>query len=108
LLFPIVNPAVDGEECGKDCANCTIRYPSKFSIDEDGELYGRVKGWSAHLLVATGKSDRVRDVADETGSIMEALEKSSVKPKNGVCTVPNDYNTSKISLISFLLFVGNY
>jgi hypothetical protein len=88
LLFPIVNPAVDGEDCDKDCASCTIRYPSKFSIDEDDELYGRVKGWSVHLLVATGKSDWVRDVADEKGSIMEALEKSSVKPTNGVCYSP--------------------
>ncbi|KAH0536780.1 hypothetical protein FGG08_006383 [Glutinoglossum americanum] len=82
-LFPVVDPAVDGEDCDRDCATCTIRYPSKFSVNEDDELYGHVKGWSVHLLVATGKNDWVRDVADERGSIMEALKKSSVKPKNG-------------------------
>ena len=32
-------------------------------IDEEEELYGHVKGWSTHLIVATGKSDWVRDVA---------------------------------------------
>ncbi|KAH0551023.1 hypothetical protein GP486_007620 [Trichoglossum hirsutum] len=82
-LFPVVDPAVDGEDCDNDCASCTIRYPSKFSIDEGDELYGHVKGWSVHLLIATGKSDWVRDVADEKGSVMEALDQSAVKPKNG-------------------------
>src|SRR5438876_3265695 len=96
-LFPAVNPAVDGEGCDRDCASCTIRYPSKFSIDEDDELYGHVKGWSVHLLIATGKSDWVRDVADEKGSVMEALEKSSVKPRNGVRCNPHDYKPSKTS-----------
>ncbi|KAI9770192.1 MAG: hypothetical protein M1839_003258 [Geoglossum umbratile] len=82
-LFPGVNPADDGEDCDQDCSSCSIRYPSKFSINEDDELYGHVKGWSVHLLIATGKTDWVRDVADEKGSVMEALEKSRVKPKNG-------------------------
>lgn len=30
-------------------------------------------GWSTHLLIATGKSDWVRDIADEKGSVMEAV-----------------------------------
>jgi hypothetical protein len=43
-----------------------------------------VKGWSTHLIVATGKTDWVRDVADEKGSIMEAVDKGDAKPSNGV------------------------
>ena len=82
-LFTKVDPAVDGEDCDHDCSTCTIKYPAKFSIDEEEPLYGHVKGWATHLLVATGKSDWVRDVADEKGSVMEAVEKAS-KPSNGV------------------------
>jgi len=35
------------------------------------------------LIVATGKSDWVRDVEDEVGSVMQAIGKAAVKP-NGV------------------------
>ena len=56
-----------------------------FKIEEDDELYGHVNGWSTHILVATGKTDWVRDVADEKGSLMEAIEKKAdVKISNGV------------------------
>ncbi|KAF2841945.1 hypothetical protein M501DRAFT_1008045 [Patellaria atrata CBS 101060] len=81
-LFPPTKKEVDGEECEYDCATCTIKYPAKFSIDVDEKLYGHVNGWATHLVVATGKTDWVRDVADEKGSIMEAVEKAE-KPKNG-------------------------
>lgn len=74
-LFPATDPAVDGDDCDQDCHSCSIKYPRDFKIDEADELYGHVKGWSTHVLVATGKSDWVRDVADEKGSVMEALEK---------------------------------
>lgn len=83
-LFPKTDPAVDGEDCLHDCSSCSIKYPRSFSIDEEEALYGHVKGWSTHMLVATGKTDWVRDVADEKGSVMEAVEKSHVKPSNGV------------------------
>ena len=36
------------------------------------------------MLVATGKTDWVRDVADEKGSVMEAVERGGVEPSNGV------------------------
>lgn len=83
-LFKKVDPVIDGEECLHDCATCTVKYPAKFDIERDDELYGHVKGWATHLLVATGKSDWVRDVADEKGSLMEAIEKGGVEPSNGV------------------------
>ena len=83
-LFKKPEPAVDGEECLHDCATCTVKYPAKFDVDLEDELYGMVNGWSTHILVATGKSDWVRDVADEKGSIMEAIEKGGIEPSNGV------------------------
>lgn len=82
-LFTKTDPAVDGEECLHDCDSCTIKYPRGFKIEESDLLFGFVKGWSTHVLVGTGKTDWVRDVADEKGSVMEAIDKAH-KPDNGV------------------------
>lgn len=84
-LFPATNPAIDGDDCLHDCESCTIKYPAKFEVDQEDELYGNVGAWDTHLIVATGKTDWVRDVEDEIGSVMEAIGKGSVKP-NGVRT----------------------
>jgi len=89
-LFPKVDPSIDGEDCEHDCEDCTIKYPARWRIDEEEELYGHVKGWSTHLLVATGKTDWTRDVEDEKGSVMEAVVKGGVKPSNGVGDIVND------------------
>ena len=83
-MFPKTDPAVDGEDCLHDCDSCTIRYPSRFVVDEEDQLYGKVDAWDTYLLVATGKDDWVRDVADEKGSIMEAIRKGDIQPTNGV------------------------
>lgn len=72
-LFPKTDPAVDGDECLQDCASCSIKLPSKWSIDEEDKLYGQIQGWSRHLIVATGKTDWVRAVEDEKHSVMEAI-----------------------------------
>lgn len=88
-LFASTNAEVDGEDCLRDCDGCSVKYPAKFTIDETEELYGHVKGWSTHLIVGTGKTDWVRDVADEKGSVMEAVDKGGVKPSNGVCPLPS-------------------
>ncbi|PYI06477.1 sucrase/ferredoxin-like family protein [Aspergillus sclerotiicarbonarius CBS 121057] len=82
-LFPKVDPSVDGEECLHDCASCTVKYPAKFDVDQEDNMYGNINGWSTHVLVATGKTDWVRDVADEEGSVMEAIEKGGLIPSNG-------------------------
>ncbi|KAI5205825.1 sucrase/ferredoxin-like family protein [Aureobasidium subglaciale] len=81
-LFTKTDPAVDGEECLHDCEGCSIKYPRKFEIDEEDKVYGNIAGWNTHLIVATGKSDWVRDVCDEKGSVMEAVGKSE-EPTNG-------------------------
>ena len=99
-LFKQPDPAVDGDECLHDCTTCTVKYPAKFDVDQEDELYGNVKGWATHLLVATGKSDWVRDVADEVGSVMEAIEKGGVEPSNGVRSIYDNYLVSPLSLFS--------
>lgn len=82
-LFPKTRPDIDGPDCEHDCESCTIKLPRKWSIDEEDKLYGFVKGWSRHLLVATGKTDWVREVEDETGSVMEAVGKHVGDVKGG-------------------------
>jgi hypothetical protein len=89
-LFPVVDKAVDGDDCDRDCDNCVVHYPKNFKIDEDDDLYGFVKGWSTHVLVATGKTDWVRDVADEKGSVMQAIAHAK-QPSNGVLILALPY-----------------
>ncbi|KAG6022656.1 hypothetical protein E4U41_002215, partial [Claviceps citrina] len=81
-LFAKTEAATDGDECLRDCESCSVRYPRGFRIDEEDELYGQVQGWSTHVLVGTGRTDWVRDVADEKGSVMEALARAG-DPANG-------------------------
>jgi len=83
-LFTKTDPAIDGEDCLHDCDSCTIKYPRSWNIEEEDQIYGHVGGWDTHVLVATGKTDWVRDVTDEVGSVMEAIGKADVKPSNGV------------------------
>jgi hypothetical protein len=82
-LFTKTDPAIDGEECLEDCSSCSIRYPRKFEIDEEDKLYGNIGGWNTHIIIATGKTDWIRDVCDEKGSVMEAVAKAD-EPTNGV------------------------
>lgn len=83
-LFPKVVQEIDGKDCDSDCSSCVIRFPRGFSIEEDDDLYGNIKEWSTHMLVATGKSDWMHNVSDEVGSVMEAIQRTDVKPSNGM------------------------
>jgi hypothetical protein len=58
-LFTKTDPAVDGEECTHDCSSCSVEYPAKFKVEQDAQLYGHIKAFDRHLLIATGKSDWV-------------------------------------------------
>jgi hypothetical protein len=58
-LFPKTDPEIDGEDCLRDCESCTVKYPAKFSIDESAHLYGHIKPFHRHLVVATDTSDWV-------------------------------------------------
>jgi hypothetical protein len=65
-LFTKTNPVVDGEECLHDCENCSVKLPTKFSIDESAQLYGHIKPFQRHLVVATGQSDWVSFIVLDT------------------------------------------
>lgn len=82
-LFARTQAEIDGDDCLHDCDSCTVRLPRSFKIDETDHLFGEIKGWSRHLVVATGKTDWVRDVADEKGSVMEAVEKHNGEVQGG-------------------------
>ena len=82
-LFTPTDPQIDGEDCLHDCSTCTVEYPRKFNVDESDHLFGHVKGFNSHLIVATGKRDWVRDVMDEKGSVMEAVGRVGVERSNG-------------------------
>ncbi|KAF5664887.1 hypothetical protein FHETE_6900 [Fusarium heterosporum] len=108
-LFVKTDPTVDGEECLHDCENCSARYPRGFKIEEEDVLYGHVEAWSTHLLVGTGKTDWVRDVADEKGSVMEAFSKAS-EPTNGklklsASNMPTPHDTDDYSEPTTLLLL---
>ena len=82
-IFPQVNPKEDGEDCLKDCSDCTVKCPSNVKIDTVRPLYGHIKQFHTHALVATGKNDWIEKVEHEKGSLMEAF-KSVGGSKNGV------------------------
>ena len=84
-IFPTVDPAIDGEDCDHDCETCEVKLPKGWKIDTEEKLYGHVNGWATHMLVATGKTDWVKDVTDEKGSVMQAVRDCGAEPSNGVC-----------------------
>lgn len=102
-LFPQTRPDVDGEACKHDCDSCTVKYPRHFKVEESHPLYGNIKPWSTHVIVATSKSDWKRDVEDERGSVMEAFGHAS-KPGNGV----GFFLDSLVFPVTFILRIGVY
>ncbi|CAI7678079.1 unnamed protein product [Penicillium pancosmium] len=76
-FVPQVDPAQDGADCLKDCADCTIQFPSKVKVENSRPLYGHIKAFNAHVLVATGQSDWKEKVEHEKGSLMEAFDQPS-------------------------------
>lgn len=62
-----------------------MHFPSKVKVDDSRQLYGHIKEFHSHVLVATGRSDWKEKVAQEKGSLMEAFESSSAKSQSGVC-----------------------
>jgi glycerol-3-phosphate O-acyltransferase/dihydroxyacetone phosphate acyltransferase len=108
-LFVKTDPKVDGDECLHDCENCSARYPRGFKIEEEDVLYGHVAAWSTHVLVGTGKTDWVRDVEEEEGSVMQAFSKA-VEPSNGklklsASNMPTPHDTDDYSEPTTLLLL---
>ncbi|KAE8382893.1 Sucrase/ferredoxin-like-domain-containing protein [Aspergillus bertholletiae] len=82
-IFPTVDPKQDGPSCKQDCADCTVLFPSKVKVENSRVLYGHIKEFHTHVLVATGKSDWTERVENEKGSLMEAFDRSSNQSKHG-------------------------
>ncbi|KAL4985031.1 Sucrase/ferredoxin-like-domain-containing protein [Aspergillus falconensis] len=76
-IFPTVDPKKDGPDCKKDCADCTVNFPDKIKVETSLPLYGHIKQFHTHVLVATGRSDWKQHVEDERGSLMEAFDGAS-------------------------------
>lgn len=85
-IFPTVDPKDDGPDCKRDCADCTVNYPSKLKIETSIPLYGHLKPFDMHILVATGKSDWTQKPTNEKGSLPEALSSAPTKSNHGVCS----------------------
>jgi hypothetical protein len=67
------------EECLNDCASCPD-YPRSFwkaGVERESALYGGVKKWDLHVLVATGRDNWIRDVEEE-GGVLTAVWKAIV------------------------------
>jgi hypothetical protein len=78
-IFPTVNTTEDGPECLKNCADCTVHFPDKFHVDSERKIYGKIKPFATHVLVATGKSDWVSKPEWERGTIVHALCEANSK-----------------------------
>ncbi|KAI9925646.1 hypothetical protein MW887_006029 [Aspergillus wentii] len=82
-IFPTVDPKVDGPDCLKECADCTVHFPSKVKVETSRPLYGGIDEINTHVLVATGKSDWKEKVEHEPGTLMEAFDKRFAKSRYG-------------------------
>ncbi|PYH40275.1 sucrase/ferredoxin-like domain-containing protein [Aspergillus saccharolyticus JOP 1030-1] len=82
-IFPRVDPTEDGPDCQKDCADCTVQFPPKVKVETTRPLYGHIKEFHTHVLIATGKSDWTEHVESEKGSLMEAFDAPSNQSKHG-------------------------
>ncbi|ODQ66234.1 hypothetical protein NADFUDRAFT_45759 [Nadsonia fulvescens var. elongata DSM 6958] len=78
----------------EDCESCegTAAFPSSVSVDMESELWQSTKPWALQMLISTGKSDWIHSIADEKGSMAQALEKSqnSKEPWVGKAAVNGD------------------
>lgn len=101
-IFPTVDPQEDGPDCQSDCANCTVRFPSKIKIDTTTPLYGHLKPFDAHIVIATGKTDWARKIAEEKGSLAEAFDASSPEANQGVRMSSSPFPSGTSGLIDIL------
>ncbi|RPA77835.1 hypothetical protein BJ508DRAFT_329846 [Ascobolus immersus RN42] len=81
------------EECLSECSSCPD-YPRSFwkaGVERDTPLYGGVKKWDLHVLVATGRDNWMHDVEEEGGvltAVGKAIEASGMKIKLSACNLP--------------------
>ncbi|EED15332.1 conserved hypothetical protein [Talaromyces stipitatus ATCC 10500] len=107
-IFPAVNTQEDGPDCLKDCSDCTVHLPDKFHIDSERKIYGKVKPFTTHVLVGTGKSDWVSKPEGERGSLVHALCEVSSKERlmvnaSNITAHKDDSSTDRDSATTVLL-----
>ncbi|KAK9485435.1 Sucrase/ferredoxin-like-domain-containing protein [Lipomyces starkeyi] len=68
-----VLPTVPDDGCDLVCDTCTSKFPSSLKIDTEDRLWGSVKPWRYHILVATGKTDWAHGLVDEKSSLSVEL-----------------------------------
>ncbi|KAK9462894.1 Sucraseferredoxin-like protein [Lipomyces oligophaga] len=66
-------PAVPEDGCPLDCSTCTTKYPRTLKVDRDTPLWGSVKPWKRHIILATGKTDWTHGM-DAESPLSKALD----------------------------------
>ncbi|KAK9236127.1 Sucraseferredoxin-like protein [Lipomyces kononenkoae] len=66
-------PTVPDDGCNLVCDTCTAKVPSTLKIETGDRLWGTVKPWRYHILVATGKTDWAHGLGDEKSSVSVEL-----------------------------------
>lgn len=84
-----VLPVVPEDGCDLECSTCTSKFSSSLKLDRDTPLWGSVKPWRKHILIATGKSDWAHGLGDEAGSLTTVLADWSPKADVGRVIVSN-------------------
>lgn len=77
--FTIASCSGCSEACGvtNESLGPSERYPSSLSLDTSTPLWGSIKPWSIQILCATGKTDWVHSVTDESGTLAQSIDQSS-------------------------------
>ncbi|KAI5777464.1 Sucrase/ferredoxin-like-domain-containing protein [Geopyxis carbonaria] len=77
----------EADDCDRDCVSCPEsgygRAFDKIGIDTSEVVWGAVKAYSTHVIVATGETDWARDVEEIKGSVMERLSQEKSLITNG-------------------------
>ncbi|KAJ8096713.1 Sucraseferredoxin-like protein [Lipomyces tetrasporus] len=75
-----VLPTVPEDGCDLVCDTCTTKFPSSLKIETEDKLWGTVRPWRYHILVATGKTDWAHGLGDEKSSV--SVELGAWAPKD--------------------------
>ncbi|PIG88990.1 sucrase/ferredoxin domain protein [Aspergillus arachidicola] len=81
-IFPTVDPKTTVSNVATT-AQIAVIWPSKVKIDTTLPMYGYIKQFHAHVLVATGKTDWMGKVEQEKGCLMEAFKSDGGESKHG-------------------------
>lgn len=115
-LFPAADPTC------LECAHPCPEFPPSIqdSIDHKDVLYGTVRDYGPHILVATGKSNWPHTIEEEKGSMANALSKANeasstaskrrhlIKISNCSISPPHEFHTDDENKPTDLLLVSSF